>query len=343
MRRRSLLSLLAVAALQSGCANLDDAASPQAVLSLTASPQAIAANGFSTVSLVATLDPRTAAQYRDVTFTTTLGSFVGTPATSSRTLTVPADADGRAVATLRAGTEPGTAVVSAEVRQGEVPRAVSTVNVRFEQATAADLILLELEAITAPADGATVTNVLARIDARFLPTQQTVTFTTTAGLFAPTNSSSADVRAGADSTARVGLVSPREPVVAIVSAIAAGFTARQTVTFAIAEPDSMTLGVLGSFRVQASFASKISLRAQLFRTTGTATRGQEVRFSITDDSTGRSFGFFSAITPSDASGIATAEFTPGNTGERGEATIEAYVADTHVAARVTIEIIDPPP
>jgi len=341
MRRDALLALLVVAAVLPGCANLDSVATPAAVLSLTATPDAVAANGFSTVTLVATLDARTAEQYRDVTFTTSLGSFVGAAATASRTLTVPAASDGRAVATLRAGTEPGTAVVSAEVRAGDAPKAVSTVNVRFDPASAADLVLLELGDLTAPADGATVTTVLARIDSRFLPSQQTVTFTTTAGVFAPTNSSSADVRAGADATARIGLVSPRDPVVAVVSAIAGGFTARQTVNFVIAEPDIMTLGVVGSFRVQASFASKITLRAQLFRSVGTPTKGQEVRYSASHDATGRSFGYFSAITPSDASGVSTAEFTPANTSLRGVATIEAYVADTHVAAQVKIEIVDP--
>jgi hypothetical protein len=203
--------------------------------------------------------------------------------------------------------------------------------------------VIELASLTAPADGATVTNVLARIDPRFLPTQQTVTFTTTAGTFAPTNSASADVRAGADSTARIALVSPRDPVFATVSAIAAGFTARQTVNFTIAEPDFLSVSVLGNYRIQASFATKVNLRAQLFRNTGTPTKGQEVRFVATDDSTGRTFGYFSGITPSDAQGLATADFTPGNTGERGVATIEAYVAGTHISSTVKIEVIDPPP
>lgn len=343
---RKLATCLALAAAAAaahlGCANLDEVVSPEAVLSLSASPETLAANGFATSTLVATLDPRTAQQYRDVTFTTTLGSFVGAPAASSRSVTVPAASDGRAVATLRASTEPGTAAVSAEVRAGGVPKAVSTVNVRFEQAAAADLVVIQLPSLTAPADGATVTTVLARIDPRFLPAQQTVTFTTTAGTFSTTNSVSADVRAGADSTAQVGLVSPRDPAVAVVSAIANGFTARQTVTFTIAEPDFMTVGVIGTFRVQASFATKVSLRAQLYRNSGTPTRGQEVRFTARDDTTGREFGFFSAITPSDVQGMATAEFTPGNTEERGEATIEAYVADTFVTARVKIEVIPPP-
>ena len=47
------------------------------------------------------------------------------------------------------------------------------------------------------------------------------------------------------------------------------------------------------------------------------------------------------MSPSDASGVINAEFTPGNTLERGEATIRAKVRGSNVAAQVTIEVVDP--
>ena len=54
-----------------------------------------------------------------MTFTTTLGAFVGAPAATPREIVVPAGSEGQALATLRAGTEPGTATVTAEVRSGD--------------------------------------------------------------------------------------------------------------------------------------------------------------------------------------------------------------------------------
>jgi hypothetical protein len=55
------------------------------------------------------------------------------------------------------------------------------------------------------------------------------------------------------------------------------------------------------------------------------------------------FGFFSGVTPSDNNNMVSAQFTPGNTTERGEATLRARVAGTDVLARVKIEVVDPPP
>ena len=74
---------------------------------------------------------------------------------------------------------------------------------------------------------------------------------------------------------------------------------------------------------------------------GEVTAGTEVRFRAFDDSTGNMFGFFSGVTPSDDSGMVVAQFTPGNTIERGEATIRARVTGTGVSTQFKIEIIDP--
>ena len=64
-------------------------------------------------------------------------------------------------------------------------------------------------------------------------------------------------------------------------------------------------------------------------------------FEVQDATTGRAFGFFSGVAPSDASGLVTAEFTPGNTTERGEATIRARIPGTNVQSTVRMEIVDP--
>jgi hypothetical protein len=325
-----------------GCADLDAPPAPDQVLGLTSSAEKIAANGFSIVTLVAQLDPRTRPELRDVTFTTTLGAFVGASAATPREIVVPAGSEGQALATLRAGTEPGTATVTAEVRSGEAVLAVANVQVTFERAAAADILRVNISEQVAPADGATTTAVVVQLNPDLLPSQQLVSFTTTAGSFSTLgNVVTTDVRAGSDNVARVLLVSPREPATATVTAAVSGFVGRTTVTFEAALPDSLSASVSGSLRITAAFSSKVTVRAQLYREVGTPSRGAEVQFRATSDSSGNAFGYFSGITPSDASGLASAEFTPGNTTERGEATIRAWVSGTPADGKVKVEIVSP--
>jgi hypothetical protein len=99
--------------------------------------------------------------------------------------------------------------------------------------------------------------------------------------------------------------------------------------------------VSGSFKLDASFSTKAILRLQLFRSVGFVSRGVEASFEATDVSTGRTLGFFSAVTPSDSSGLITAEFTPGNTTERGETVLEARVRGTNLRSSVRVELVDP--
>lgn len=63
---------------------------------------------------------------------------------------------------------------------------------------------------------------------------------------------------------------------------------------------------------------------------------------LVDNTTGNPVGLFSGVVPSDLLGSATAEWTPGNTPDRGTATITARVPGTNVFASVVVEIIDPP-
>jgi hypothetical protein len=325
-----------------GCADLDAPPEADQVLGLTASADKIPANGFSIVTLTAQVDPRTRPELRDVTFTTTLGTFVGAVAATPREILVPAGSDGHALATLRAGTEPGTTTVTAEVRSAGAVLAVATVQVTFERAAAADILRVDISDRTAPADGATTTAVLVELNPDLLPSQQLVSFTTTAGSFSSIGTVvTTEVRAGSDNVARVLLVSPREPATATVTASVSGFVGRTNVTFEAAPPDSLSVSVSGTLKITASFSSKVTVRAQLYREVGTPSRGAEVQFTATDDSSGNAFGYFSGITPSDASGLSTAEFTPGNTAERGEATIRARVAGTPADGRVKVEIAAP--
>jgi hypothetical protein len=339
--KRPMLLLAALVLAAGACTDLDSPAEQDSVLQVTVSPRALPADGFTSAQVVAEIDPRSQERYRDITFSTTLGSFPAGTSSGARTIVAAADANGRAVVVLRSAAQPGTATVTAEVRDGESVKATRSVEVPFEAVAVSSVVVLELGATSAPADGATVTNAVARVAAALPSEQRTVTFSTTAGTLAVSGSTTAQVRAGTDDVASVGLVSPRTTASAVVTASVNNLTARRTVEFTHAYPDDVSLAVQGSFRLTASFSTKATLRAELSRDVGSVTRGTEVRFTAVDDSTGQTFGFWSAETASDLNGLATAEFTPGNTTERGEATIRVSVPGTSLSATVKVEIVSP--
>lgn len=340
---RSLVPALSLALLAlPGCTDLDAPAAPGDVLALTVSPRALPADGFTSAQVVAEVDPRTEERFRDITFTTTLGSFPGGTSTGARTIVAAADANGRATVVLRSAAQVGTATVTAEIRDGDRVKASQSVEVPFEAVAVSNVVTIDLSAASAPADGAWVTNVVARV-ANALPSEQrTVTFSTTAGTLGGPTSTTAQVRAGSDDLAAVGLVSPRTTGLATITASVNNLTARRTIEFTPALPDDVTLTMVGSFRLPASFATKAVLRAVLVRDTGTVTKGTEAVFTATDDSSGQTFGYWSGERQTDANGQVTAEFTPGTTSERGEATIRVTVPGTRLSAAVKVEVVAAP-
>jgi len=117
-----------------------------------------------------------------VTFTTTLGTFVGALAATPREIVVPAGSEGQALATLRASTEPGTATVTAEVRSARRYLAVANVQVTFERRRP-PTFSGDHRQPGGSADGATTTSVTVQLTPDLLPSQQVVSFSTTAGSF----------------------------------------------------------------------------------------------------------------------------------------------------------------
>ena len=343
MRARPPVTLAAAALglVFAACANLDTVVTPDTVLTLTATPQSLPANGFATATIVAEIDPRSDERFRDIGFHTTQGSFPAGTSARATSIVVTANSEGRAIATLQAGAQVGVATVTAEIRDGDAVKVSRTLDIPFETVPPSDVIVLNVGSTEAPADGASVTDVVARIASDVPSAQRLITFTTTLGTLGGASATSLQARADTSNEAHVGLVSPRDTGTAVVTATLNGLAARGSVVFSRALPDSMSLSILGSFKISASFSSKIVLLADLYRDTGTVTRGTEVEFSATDDSTGRSFGHFSGVTPSDAQGKVSADFTPGNTGERGEATLTARVRGANVRSSVRVEIVDP--
>jgi hypothetical protein len=312
-------------------------------LLLTASLTELPADGFSTSNITAQISPQANENYRDVIFTTTLGTFRAASPDHPDRIVVTANSAGIAVAALQSSPQTGTAVVTVEIRDEDTVKIARTVQVSFEPLESSDVIQIQAESSTAPADGASVTNILAKVSDQMPLQQRQITFTTTAGSFGGPIPSTATRTANTDSLALAGLISSRQEETALVSATVNNQTSYTQVTFQRALPDSATMSVFGSLQLKATFATKINLEVELFRDVGEVTPGTEVVFRCFDESTGNMFGFFSGVTPSDDRGFVSAQFTPGNTTERGEATIRARVAGTDVLARVRIEIIDPDP
>lgn len=117
--RVTAFALPAVLAAAFGCSesNPTGSVAPGDLIALTASVQALPADGVSRATLTAQIPANASSGNRTVTFTSTGGTLVGGTAGSggSTSLAVSADVDGRAVAQLQSPTQPGSAQVTAQV------------------------------------------------------------------------------------------------------------------------------------------------------------------------------------------------------------------------------------
>src|SRR5262245_25914176 len=116
------------------------------VLGVTLSSQTMPADGISKVMITAQLDPRTDADKRSVTFTTTAGMLVN-GAREAMSMTMQADATGKAAVELRSPITPGSADI--EVRAGSVVR---TTSVAFLTLARQELFDVTISRDSIPAD-----------------------------------------------------------------------------------------------------------------------------------------------------------------------------------------------
>jgi hypothetical protein len=166
-----------------------------------------------------------------------------------------------------------------------------------------------------------------------------VLFKTTNGSFVRgANTQETTQTAGADGVAVVPLYASSSLGSAVVTVIAAGFSATQTVNFVPAAPDFITLRATPLEVSKANETNATTVNATLSRSIGTVTANTRVDFSIANDASGESFGRFEAITRSNADGEVTAQFVPGTAAPLGLATITARVPETSLVARVKINI-----
>ncbi len=327
---RHVLACLLLATI--GCYEKSDSfVNPVGGLSVSASNTSIPADGFSTVRIIARIDDQTRVADRVVTFTTNVGTFVGAAATTPSTLSTNADGSGVAIADLRSSSNIETATVTVKV--GTATPLIQLITISFTAINPGNVLRLSTSASVVPADGVTLTQLIADISPAATGTQRNVAFRTTNGKF---SNDTRDITVTASSTNRAVADLRSEDFVgtARITATAGGVTAETTVTFEPALPDFIVMDVS---KAVMTAAEEITVTAALKRSPGTVTSGRIVTFQATN-AAGASVGLFRNVNPSGPNGAATAVFSPA--GATGLVTIRAATPGRQgtAAGEVTVRI-----
>jgi hypothetical protein len=341
------------AAALAGCSNFDQSrylpASPdvQNALQLTVDKTSIPADGFSIATLTAKISPDASASNRTITFTTTLGTFVGA-AGAGKTIDSVVASDGTTSVQLQSDRSIATATVTATVKGNNTLSKQQTVT--FDAVPATDILQVSTTTNPVPADGATLTPITATVAAALPAGQRTVTFTTSLGTFvadpsAPVQGDSArrSIAVDADGSNRAIAylrslnTEIGQAVVAVKVESTPSVSANTSIQFVRAAPTRM-LVTTNQPSVTASFTSSVTVTVKLLRDVGTPSVGTIVRFTAVD-SAGVDCSFFSNITQSDATGTVTASFSPGTAAAPGTAVITATVDGAGVSGTVKIVVV----
>ena len=313
------------------------------LFTLGTSASSLPADGFSTATITATMT-FSGDRQQQVAFSASRGSLVkfgagaGDPGT-----TVQADASGVARIQLRSDGTIGTARVSAKALGFE-----REAFVEFTAINPDTIITVRPDVDTAPADGFTRTRIVARVSP-LIPdtgTNRTVRFTTTEGTFATdtvagTGNQVATVKADASNLAIVDLRSPMLPVTTGITATVSNVTARTSITFVKAQPDTVFVQA-GAASVVRNGNGSVNLTAYVLRDVGQSATNATVTWQAYD-ADANLVGSFSSVTlatpdPDDTASVkrlkATATFNPDDTAVLGAATIIAKVGS--ISGRVTI-------
>ena len=335
------------------CSNFDDSrylpTSPenQNALSLTVDKTSIPADGFSTATLTARVSANASAGNRTITFTTTVGTFVGAAGDGTMIESTVAS-DGATSVQLRSSRTLQTATVTARVKGNTALAKQQTVT--FDAVTAQDILRVSTASSAVPADGSTITPITAEVAAALPADRRRVTFTTSLGTFvadpaAPVLGDSArrtiNVDADGSNRAVAYLRSMNTELgQAIITAkvdATPSVSADTSVQFVRAFP-TQVLVTTSAPTVSANFgATGITVTATLLRDVGTPTANTVVTFKAVD-SAGADRSFFTNVQRSSAEGVVTAVFTPGTGAALGTLIITATVDGTAISgtARVVV-------
>lgn len=287
---------------------------------LSTAPAAIPADGFSESVISVRLKALGTTAQRTVEFRTTAGLLAAPGITASDVITVPANADGLAVARLQSSKVVGTGRVTATALN--VSR---TVDVPFTAVAASDIITLSSSASRLPADGKSTARITATIAQGLPATRRTVTFrlSGTGGLFLPEARTEVTREADGTGQARAELQTDSKTGLARVFAEVDKTTSNDVaIQMVQALPDRI---FLRSDAVRLKSGDETAVTAELRRDIGTVTAGTVVTFSAVTDK-GAVIGAFRNERTSNVDGDATVTFSLGTTTYVGTVTITAAVA-----------------
>ncbi len=197
-----------------------------AILSFSASPTSVPADGISTTLLTVQIDPRSTK--RDVQFSASDGAFTVGAQTDVKKALVTADLTGKAVTELRSTTTVGTVKVDAAIQIDASQTIRRTLDLSFTLASADNVLTLTSAAPALPADGFSRVAITATLKlAGGNGTQRQITLKSSEGLLYAAGKS-ADVSqvipVSADGIAIVDLESTKNLRDAHVTATAAAVT-----------------------------------------------------------------------------------------------------------------------
>lgn len=311
----------------------NDIAAPDEVLTITASPASIPADGFSTTRITATVSP-SADRSLGLTFTSTAAGTITSQSMSP-------DASGQVSTFLKSTTTPQNVLVTVNVNRGQTVIASRTVQVVFAPVDSSTIVKLTLSSHELEADGAS--SIQVRGDINPGVAAHSVKFDTTNGSFTPgsTARTSGDIPTDANGTARVLLYAPTDLGTALVTVTGGTFSTSDTVSFVPANPDAISLSA-GPLTIPKTETQVVTVTALLSRSPGQVTTNTSVDFSIVSDVTGQTFGRFQNVKRSGTDRQASADFVPGANAPSGLATITATVPGkvpgTSLTASVKITI-----
>jgi hypothetical protein len=241
---------------------------------------------------------------------------------AGRTVTVNADATGRAVVDLQSDKTVGPARV--RVTALDLPFEFT---INFTGANPADVVTVSASPSSAPADGIATITVTARVAATLPAGRRTVAFRTTLGTIAP-----AAIEADGSNVARA-TVSSAVIGTARITATVDGATAETTAQFTSSLPERL---FVAPDAAALSSGGSTTIRVTLTRSVGTISPRLEVTFTAATN-TGATLGTFSRITLAEG-GVATATYNVGMTGYLGPVTITA-AAEGGATGSATIQIV----
>jgi adhesin/invasin len=292
------------------------------VFDVSVSRTSIPADGFSTSMVTATLKRSGTPLQRMVKFETSAGMLIAPGLVAARSVTIAADATGRAVAELQSDKSVGSARV--RVTAFDLPYELT---ISFTAVDPANIITLSASSSSAPADGVTAVAVSANIAASVPAGRRTVAFRTTLGLITPIA-----IEADGSNVARATVTSTVAGT-ARITATVDGSTAEATVQFGSALPDRVFVAPDVS-ELKSGLSSNV--RVTLARATGSVSPRLEVTYSARTN-TGAAIGSFSRITPAESS-VSTATFNVGTTAYVGPVTIIATV-EGGATGSATLQIV----